>query len=114
MIIQPKEVWFANFPYAEDSSKSKRRPVIVLDVDNESGTVLSMKVTSRSPRSEFEIAIFDWAYIPLDHISTADAASVQNLPKSNFDKKIGWLSDDDWENVTDLYYSYLKSIGAVW
>ncbi len=112
--IQPQEVWYANFPYAEDSSKFKRRPVIVLDVDNDSCTVLSMKITSRNPRSEFEIEIFDWATIPLDHISTADAASVQNIPKSSFDKRVGRLSDDDWDNVTDLYYSYLKSIGAVW
>lgn len=110
--IRPQEVWFANFPFSEDPTRFKRRPVIVLDVDNENCIVLSMKVTSRSPRSEFEIEIFDWATIPLDHISTADASSVKQIPKSNFDKKVGRLSNDDWDNVTDLYFRYLKSIGA--
>ena len=35
MIIQPKEVWFANFPFVEDENQSKDRPVIVLEVDDE-------------------------------------------------------------------------------
>ena len=44
--IQPQEVWFAEFPFAEDETQSKERPVIVLDVDGERCKVLSMKVTS--------------------------------------------------------------------
>ena len=113
MKILPQEVWFAEFPFEEDEQQTKRRPVIVLDVNGEKCTVLSMKVTSREPRSEFEIELFDWAEIPLDHISTADASNVKLIPKSNFYRKAGRLSDDDWDNVTDLYYRYLKSIGAV-
>ena len=109
--ILPQDVWFAEFPFSEDATKSKNRPVIVIDVDNETCTVLSMKVTSRKPYSEFEIEIFDWADVPLDHISTADASNVKQIPKSNFRRKIGRLSDDDWDNVTDLFYRYLHSIG---
>ena len=111
--ILPQEVWLAKFPFDEDESLTKNRPVIVLDVDGDECTVLSMKVTSRKPYSEFEIEIFNWAEIPLDHLSTADASSVKLIPKSNFYKKIGRLSDDDWDNVTDLYFRYLKSVGAI-
>ena len=32
--ILPQEVWLANFPFAEDETQSKNRPVIVLDVEN--------------------------------------------------------------------------------
>lgn len=64
MIIQPKEVWFANFPFVEDETQFKDRPVIVLEVDDETCKVLSMKVTSSAPCSEFEIEIFDWKEIP--------------------------------------------------
>ena len=87
--------------------------MIVLDVDGESCKVLSMKVTSSRPRNEFEIELFDWNKIPLHHQSTAVASAVKNILKDKFRRKIGRLSDDDWDNVTDLYYRYLKSIGAI-
>ena len=109
--ILQREVWFAEFPFSENSLKSKERPVIVLDVDDENCRVLSMKVTSSAPFGEFEITLYDWAKIPLHHESTANAADVKLIPKSQFRRKIGRLSDDDWENVTDLYVKYLESQG---
>lgn len=114
MTILPQEVWYANFPFQEDNTQSKDRPVIVLDVDDEQCKVLSMKVKSAKPRSKFEIEIFDWAIIPLDHKSTADASSVQLIPKGQFRRKAGQLSDDDWDNVTSLYAQWLKSTGVIY
>lgn len=111
MMILPQEVWFADFPFAEDETKSKDRPVIVLDVDDDHCTVFSMKVTSTKPYSEFEIEIFDWADVPLDHISTAVASDVREISKSRFRKRIGRLSNDDWNNILELHEKYLKSIG---
>ena len=113
MTIQPQEVWFANFPFEEDETQSKDRPVIVLDVNEETCAVLSMKVTSSSPYSEFEIELFDWEKIPLHNKSTADASMVLRISKERFRRRIGRLSDDDWDNVTDLYIRYLKSIGLI-
>lgn len=107
--ICPQDVWFADFPFMEDETQSKKRPVIVLAVDNDTFTVLSMKITSRKPYGEFEIELHDWAEIPLHHKSTADASSVMALSRNSFIKRIGKLSNDDWENVTDLYNNYLKS-----
>ena len=109
MTILPQEVWFAEFPFAEDPTRSKDRPVIVLRVDENSCAVLSMKVTSTPPYSEFEIEIFDWADVPLSHKSTADAASVRYVAKDAFRRKIGRLSDADWENVLQLYESFLQA-----
>lgn len=106
--ILQQEVWFAEFPFAENAAKSKERPVIVLDVDDENCRVLTMKVTSAKPFGEFEITLYDWAKIPLHHESTAN---VRLISKSKFRRKIGRLSDDDWENVTDLYVKYLESQG---
>ena len=85
----------------------------MLDVDDETCTVLALKVTSRKPYSEFEIELFDWAKIPLNHISTVDVTSAQAIPRTNFRRLAGSLSNDDWENVTNLYVRYLKSIGAI-
>ena len=113
MEIFPQEVWFAEFPFAEDASRSKERPVIVLQVDDGSCHVLSMKVTSSEPYGEFEITLFDWKQIPLHHESTAVASDTRVLKKSAFRRKIGKLSDDDWDNVTDLYIRWLKSEGLL-
>ena len=109
--ILAQDVWFAEFPFKEDNTKSKERPVIVLDVNNEKCAVLSMKIKSKPPYSEFEIELFDWKQIPLNHKSTADASSVEYVSKTAFRRRIGRLSDDDWDNITDLYARYLKSIG---
>ena len=108
--ILPKEVWYAECPF-EEIDGSKDRPVIVIRVNDATCAVLSMKVTSTEPYSEFEIELFDWEKIPLNHKSTADASQVMFIAKEQFRRKIGRLSDDDWENVTDLYGRYLRSIG---
>lgn len=109
MTIQPQDVWFADFPYEDDPAQSKDRPVIVLDVDDETCTVLSMKVTSTAPVTEYEIELFDWEKIPLNHKSTAVASSVMLVSKRRFRKKIGRLSNDDWQNVLTLYEQYLQT-----
>ena len=111
--ILPQGVCFAEFSFEEDENQSKERPVIVLAVDNDTCKVLSMKVASTAPYSEFEITLFDWNKVPLHHKSTAVASDVRNIRKSDFRRKIGKLSDDDWDNVTDLYYRFLKSVGVV-
>ena len=113
MTICPQEVWFAEFSFQEDDTQTKDRPVIVIDVDGEQCKVLSMKITSTEPRSEFEIELFDWEKIPLSHKSTADASNVRLLLASSFRRKVGRLSDDDWDNVTTLYADYLRSIGVI-
>ena len=113
MIIQPQEVWYADFPFEEDENQSKDRPVIVLAVDDDTCKVLSMKITSSEPYSEFEIELFDWEKVPLRKKSTADASTVLSISKEKFRRRIGRLSDDDWDNITDLYIRYMKSIGAI-
>ena len=82
-----QEVWFAEFPFEEDESKTKERPVIVLAVDDDTCEVLSMKVTSAKSRSEFEIEIFDRADIPLDHKSNAVISDVRSIQKRDFRRK---------------------------
>lgn len=54
------EIWFAKFPFEEDPSIEKERPVIILNV--EPLEVLSVKVTSHKIRNEdeYDIAIEHW------------------------------------------------------
>ncbi len=108
--IQPQEVWFARFPFEEDATQWKVRPVIVLDVNEQEAVVLSVMVSSTAPRGEYDIELFAWADVPLDHRSTARISRTIHLPMVNFVRRIGRLTDDDWENVTNLYMDYLQSV----
>ena len=55
------EIWFADFPYEEDATITKKRPVIILNV--EPLEVLSVKVTSQDVRYEdkYDTPIQYWA-----------------------------------------------------
>lgn len=107
--IKPQEVWQAYFPYKDNSGRAKFRPVIVLDVDDNEAVVLSVMVTSHKPRNdEYDIEIYDWEDVPLEHVSTARVAKNELIPKDDFNKKIGRLSDDDWDNITNLYARWLQ------
>ena len=108
--INPREVWKAWVAYDDGSGDGKTRPVLVLNVDGEYATVLSSPITSTPPRDEYDIEVFDWAEIPLDHVSTARVSKTIDIPISDFCSKVGYMSDDDWDNITDLYKDYLTNV----
>lgn len=99
----------AKFPFEDDSSQSKVRPVLVLAIDDESErvSVLSMKITSTPPRDKYDFILDDWALIPIDHESTIRPAHVNALPIANFQKLLGYVTDKDWDRATDRYMSFL-------
>lgn len=72
---------------------------------------MSVPITSAAPRDEYDIEVFDWAEIPLDHISTARISKTIVIPVSDFLKKLGKVSDDDWDNITDLLIQYMEHYG---
>lgn len=72
---------------------------------------MSVPFTSTEPRDEYDIEVFDWAEIPLDHISTARISKTITIPVSDFLKKLGKVSDDDWDNITNLLMQYMNHYG---
>lgn len=99
--IVEQDVWFANFPYEEDSSKSKPRPVVVIMKSDDELEVLSVKITSHKIRlkDKFDVAIFKWEEAELDNPSIARVAKTIVLKKEDFRYRIGKLHDDDWNNI---------------
>lgn len=55
---QKGEVWFANFPFEEDYTIEKPRPVIVLEENDNSVGVLSIKVTKHEARDRWDYELF--------------------------------------------------------
>lgn len=109
--IKVREVWSAWVRFEERPDEGKSRPVLVIDVDGDKAIVMSVPFTSTEPRDEYDIEVFDWAEIPLDHISTARISKTITIPVSDFLKKIGEVSDDDWDNITNLLMQYMEHYG---
>ena len=106
--IKEREVWAAWVGYEDQPSKGKYRPVLVIDVNDTQAVVMSIPFTSTTPRDEYDIEVFDWHDIPLDHISTARISKTIVIPISDFRKRLGRVSDEDWNNITDLLMTYME------
>lgn len=102
------EIWFAEFPYEEDATIIKNRPVIILNV--EPLEVLSVKVTSHNVRDKdkYDIPIQFWSEAGLNKPSIARISKTMFLDKQNFIHKIGTLQDDDKVSILTKYTEYLK------
>ena len=109
--VEAKEVWSAWVGYEDKPGRGKYRPVLVIDVNEEKAVVMSVPFTSTFARDEYDIEVFDWAEIPLEHISTARISKTIVIPVSDFLKKLGKVSDDDWDNITDLLMQYMEHYG---
>lgn len=104
------EIWFAEFPFEEDPTIVKERPVIILNV--EPLEVLSVKVTSHEVRDkdQYDTPILYWKEAGLNKPSVARISKTMLLDKQNFKNKIGTLHNDDKVSVLTTYTEYLKSI----
>ena len=109
--IKEREVWSAWVRYEDRLDEGKYRPVLVIDVDGDKAVVMSVPFTSTEPRDEYDIEVFDWTEIPLNHISTARISKTIVIPVSDFLKKLGKVSDDDWDNITNLLMQYMEHYG---
>jgi len=107
--IKYGEVWFAKFPYEEDETKIKARPVVVLDV--ETLKVLSVKVTKTYPREEddYDLPILYWQEAKLRFKSTARVSKAIHLDKTAFDFKIGDLHQDDLHDIQESFIKFINS-----
>lgn len=110
--IKEREVWSAWVGYEDQPNVGKYRPVLVIDVNHEHAVVMSVPFTSTEPRDDYDIEVFDWSEIPLDHISTARISKTIVIPISDFRKRLGQVSDEDWNNITDLLMTYMEYHGV--
>lgn len=104
------EIWFANFPFEEDNTIVKPRPVIVLDI--ETLEVLSVKVTSHDIRNSdrFDVPIKKWKEACLKRPSIARVSKTMFLDRDKFIYPIGVLHDDDKKEIYDKYIEYVQSL----
>ena len=100
------EVWWAIFPYEEDPTQYKHRPVVVIDQDIVG--ILSVKVTSQSVRDKYDVEIVNWQYAKLNKSSVVRVSKLITILESDFDRKIGKLHPDDLLNVETTLMEWIK------
>ena len=98
--------------WGNQPNEGKYRPVLVIDVNHKHAVVMSVPFTSTEPRDDYDIEVFDWSEIPLDHISTARISKTIVIPISDFRKRLGQVSGEDWNNITDLLMTYMEYHGV--
>ncbi len=105
MKIRQGEVWFAYFPFEEDSSRGKSRPVIVLDVYDGGALVLSAKITTHAIRSDdpYDTPITQYAFAGLRYPSVARVSKILELPVEYFNFRLGTLHPDDYESIVTAF-----------
>ena len=102
------EVWYAQFPYEEDPTIIKERPVIILNV--ETLQCLSVKVTSHDTRDEdeFDTPIVYWREAGLKRPSVARISKTMRLDKEKFVNKKGILHVDDRQTIMQRFIEFMN------
>lgn len=108
-LVRPKQVWYAKFPYEDDPTQSKDRPVLVLAVDRENVMVAVMKITSTPPRNSIDFSLQDWSDIPIDHESTLCPTQVRAIKINSLRRLAGEISERDWNEALTRLAAYRKN-----
>ncbi|MEG0426190.1 MAG: type II toxin-antitoxin system PemK/MazF family toxin [Cetobacterium sp.] len=104
------EVWLAEFPFEEDPNQSKIRPVVILDNGNlEHLKVLSVKITSKFARDEYDVPLLYWQQAKLRFPSIARTSKFMYLPKSVFKYRLGDLHDDDMKLLETKFMEFIMN-----
>lgn len=113
--MQQWEIWYADFPF-EDKDESKKRPVIVLNIEGSHPVVLlSIKVTSHEVRKndKYDTLIQKWQEAGLKQPSVARISKTIQLSEDKFTEKIGDLQQEDIVNISKRYIDFVLESGAV-
>ncbi|MCH1964454.1 type II toxin-antitoxin system PemK/MazF family toxin [Clostridium perfringens] len=126
MTIRPqqKEVWIAKFPFEEDNSQYRIRPVIILgttltddevevvDIEELEEKYLSTKITTHECRQndKFDTIIVKWREANLTRESVARVSKTIVLERSQLLRKIGDADESDFFNILERYIEFIENL----
>lgn len=105
MIIRPADFWIAEIPFTGGSG-SKKRPVLVLWIDQRDVVVAA--VTSAQSRSQTDVELKDWKVSGLRVASTVRLSRLDCLESSLLLGKVGQISTADGKVVKDVWDVRIK------
>lgn len=94
------DIWIADVAFEDDITKSKLRPVLI--IDNQKAIILTVKMTSQPPRINYyaEYQIQEWQKAGLNKPTVVRISKIIKLSPTLFKKKIGVLHYKDRKKVT--------------
>ncbi len=103
--IKAGEIWVAAIPFTKGVS-SKKRPVLILWLDRDD--VVLAAVTSAQPRTQTDVLLRDWSTSGLRVASTVRLSRLDCLEKSLLITKLGQLSQEDADNLREVWNTHIK------
>ena len=96
---RPFEVWRMSYRYEDDPGTIKHRPVVVVEISDNSAVAVALKVTGHGPRPEYpgEIRLMGWKEAGLDKPSTVRCSKAASFPIELFAgaRRYGSLTERD-------------------
>lgn len=96
------EIWFANVKFEDDPEQVKARPVLI--ISNKVAYILSLKVTSKQPRSNYwgEYSLIKWKEAGLSKPSTVRISKKLRLVEKDLLRRTGRISSIDILNIMKI------------
>jgi mRNA interferase MazF len=97
------DIWWADLDPVVGHEQAGRRPIVVISHDvlnNKSGTVIALAITSREPRVGFPLAM-PITSVRLPKASWIKLNQVRTLSTERLGKRIGRLSPDELAEVIE-------------
>lgn len=103
------DIYWANFPYEDDPTKQKRRPVVIA----KDGTVyvLTLKVTTHEARTHdpYDYPLRYWQESNLPSASVVRVSKLAKLPPSAFGEFIGQIHPYDAIMIQNRMNEFLQN-----
>lgn len=105
------DIYYIEKAFEDDPSKSKRRPAIIVDIDNNGKLLLLVVTTSQGRKNppshfdQFKHPILNWRKAGLDKPSWCLCYSLLKVPKEALLNYIGTLDDRDYDRLIDFLES---------
>ncbi|MCM3616661.1 type II toxin-antitoxin system PemK/MazF family toxin [Sutcliffiella horikoshii] len=103
------QIYYINKEYDDDPEQSKRRPAIIVDIDEENNKVYTLVATTskgkKNPETyhdQFKHPIYNWRRAGLTEPSWALCLTQLELHQSALLEYVGELEDQDYDRLLDF------------
>ncbi|EJR29729.1 MULTISPECIES: type II toxin-antitoxin system PemK/MazF family toxin [Bacillus cereus group] len=105
-------IYYIDKAFEDDPSQSKRRPAIIVDIDEQNDTIYTLVATTSQGRKDppkhydqFKHPIINWRKSGFTEPSWALCYSVVELPKEALLDFVGTMDDRDYDRLLDFLES---------
>lgn len=106
-------VIYVDYIFDDNSNKHKRRPAVIIDFDGNHTRVIVLKVTTHTPRTQYDHTLLDAEMANLKAGSVVRCNNIMTMPNHFICEKHGDLSRRDTLIVETLYWQATNEYALV-